>query len=278
MLTLAFSPCPNDTFIFDALVHQRINMKNHRFEVSYEDVETLNQHAVQRTYDVTKLSFHAWLKVSDHYQILSAGGALGRGNGPLLVARPGFGDEDLSKSRVAVPGALTTANMLMKLAYPRALSSREYVFSDVMRAILSGEVDAGILIHETRFTYRERGLSLIRDLGAYWEELTGLPIPLGCIAIRRDLNDKVKLEVNELIRSSLDYGWQHPELSQNYIAEHAQELDHDIIKAHIETFVNPYSQDLGDEGRRAVEALCQQALAEGLIDEIPMRPWLVGDC
>ncbi len=275
MYSLAFSPCPNDTFIFDALVQGRTGSLKNLLDVHLEDVESLNRKAMRGVYDVTKLSFSAWLRVAGRYQILSAGGALGRGNGPLLVARPGIRARQLESSRIAIPGTLTTANLLLTLAYPDAKSRQEYLFSEIPEVLKRGDAEAGVLIHETRFLYRELGLELIQDLGSFWEELTRLPIPLGCIAVRRSLPLEVKQQFNVEIRESLLYAMDHPGASSDFIREHAQEMDESIIRAHVSTFVNEFSVALGEEGKMAVAALGNMALSRGWIDRLPEEPWVI---
>jgi len=273
-LSLAFSPCPNDTFIFEALINRRIDTEDLIFIPYLEDVEALNDHAFEGRYDVTKISFHAWLKVADRYQILNSGGALGRGNGPLLVARNGFDPEKINGAIIAIPGEHTTANLLLSLAYPEAVHKKAMLFSDIIHAVRSGEVDAGVLIHETRFTYRERQLDLIADLGTYWETLTGHAIPLGGIAVKRSLPVNRRQQIDRLIRLSLSYAMEHPEAGWLYITRHAQEIQPDVIRAHISTFVNDYSLDLGREGRAAIQELIRRALRAGLIRKAPANPVL----
>ena len=270
-LSLAYSTCPNDTFVFEALVHNRIDLQGLQFDPWLSDVEELNRRALRSDFDITKLSYHAWLKVSDQYQILAAGSALGRGNGPLLVSLPETDVHLLKREPVAIPGELTTANLLLSLAYPEIGNKRSFLFSDIETAILDHQVIAGVLIHENRFTYQERGLHLVRDLGSFWEEATGLPIPLGCIAIHRRVPADIKLRVEQLIGASLDYAWKNPEVPVPYMQRFARDMEPRIMKAHVQTFVNQYSRDLGEEGRAAINRLILKAKELNIIRTIPLH-------
>ena len=267
-LSLAFSPCPNDTFIFDALIHKRIDTLGYDFEVVLADVEQLNKKAFKQEVDITKLSFHALAYVTKNYQLLHAGSALGNGCGPLLVTTKQHLNDVVSTLKTAIPGKYTTANFLLSLAYPDLATKEERIFCDIEDAVLSGEFDAGLIIHENRFTYQEKGLKLIKDLGAFWEEFSGAPIPLGAIAIRRNLNDKVKKEVNDLIRKSVEFAFAHPEASMPYTKQHAQNMDENVMRQHIALYVNKYSVDLGEEGKRAVRLLLDTASKKELIPAI----------
>ncbi len=252
-LSLAFSPCPNDTFMFDALVHHRIDTCGLDFDVHIADVETLNHAAMRGEYDITKLSYHAYAYVEDRYELLPAGSALGFGNGPLLVSREPLGDNLSPDLRVAIPGRYTTAVALLQAAYPQLQDRREYVFSDIEGAVLRGEVDAGVLIHEGRFTYAQKGLHLIADLGALWEQHTGMAIPLGGIAVRRTLPEEVRLSLARLLRESVLYARLQPEAGAAFVRTHAREMDEAVIRSHIALYVNDFSVDLGEAGRRAVD-------------------------
>ena len=264
-LSLAFSPCPNGTFIFDALVHHRIDTRGLTFDVRLGDVEELNRSAFSGVMDVTKLSYHAFGYLTDTYELLPAGSALGRGVGPLLVtASPTWQPTDPA-APIAIPGAYTTANYLLGLAYPHLNNKTEVLFSDIEARVLSGEFAAGLLIHENRFTYHERGLHKVADLGEYWERTTGLPIPLGGIAIKRSLPAAVKRQVGVLVAQSVRYAFDHPAASADFVARHAQEMDPEVRRQHIELYVNEYSLDLGKEGRRAVEAFLTQGRARGVL-------------
>lgn len=254
-LTLGFSPCPNDTFIFDALVNNKIDTNGLLFNTRLEDVETLNQWALQGKLHITKLSFAAGLKVADQYRLLNSGSALGRGCGPLLIARGPVETERVKDLTVAIPGENTTANLLFSIAYPGAVHKKIMLFSDIENAVLSGEVDAGVIIHENRFTYQQKGLVKLTDLGEYWETQTGQPIPLGGIFIRKDIAEEIQQQVDKLIHSSLQYAFAAYPVLSPYVKEHAQEMDEQVMRQHIDLYVNEFSLDLGEEGRTAIEKL-----------------------
>lgn len=268
-LRLGFSPCPNDTFLFHALLHKLVEGPKVHWEPHMEDVESLNQLALTGQLDVTKLSFHAYAYCAHLYQLLNTGSALGFGCGPLLIARSFLTDEQIRDSVIAIPGELTTAHFLFKMAYPEAKNTRTIVFSDIENAILNEEVDAGVIIHENRFTYMDKGLIQIKDLGAYWEEKTGLPIPLGGIFVRRDLSLDLKLAIEQAIGESVRFGWAHPEASTDFIRCHAQEMAPDVIRQHIQLYVNAFTEDLGQRGREAVTGMYGQASDLHLIPAIP---------
>ncbi len=253
-LTLNISPCPNDTFMFDALVNGRIDTRGLTFDVRYADIEELNRTAMQGGVDVSKISCAALPQVYDRYALLDSGSALGHGNGPLLVARPGV-DVHLPGTRVVVPGFNTTANLLLRRIFPGLADQESLIFSRIARSVAAGVFDAGVLIHEGRFTYQDHGLVLVADLGAEWEAATGLPLPLGAIVASRALPEDVSTTVGELLRESIAYAFAHPEASREYVKSHAQEMDDSVIDSHIALFVNDYSLSLGDEGRRAVKEL-----------------------
>lgn len=258
-LTLGYSPCPNDTFIFYALVHGRVKDQRISFKESLLDVETLNNLALKGEFDVTKVSFHAYLYLKDQYQLLNAGGALGRGCGPLLVTREPLELEDLKGKRIAIPGLLTTAFLLLRL-YNHAYGKNIVVmpFHEILGAVKSGSVDAGLIIHESRFTYTSYGLHEIIDLGRWWEEDTGLPIPLGCIIIKRQYSYIINA-IEDLIRRSIAYAYENPQEVMPYIKEKARELDDTVIKKHIGLYVNDYSFDYGTDGKRAINELLSRA-------------------
>lgn len=258
-LTLGFSPCPNDCFIFDALVHQRIDCEGLEFNVVLEDVETLNQKAMRGELDITKLSFHAYGHVLDKYILLRAGSALGFNCGPLLISKNEITDIKSQIKSVAIPGKLTTANFLLSIAFPDLKNKIEYVFSDIENAVLTQEVDAGLIIHENRFTYQEKGLKKVVDLGEYWESLIHAPIPLGGIVIKRDVDDDLQQKVNRLIKKSVEYAFKNPEASMPYVRAHAQEMKEEVMKKHIALYVNEYSIDLGETGKNAVQLLFDKA-------------------
>ena len=252
MYKLAFSSCPNDTFMFDAIVNGRIDTEGLAFDVHLEDVETLNRAAMQGKYDITKLSFHAYAYLQDSYELLPSGSALGFGNGPLLVSREPLPTDLPPSLRVAIPGYYTTAAALLKIAYPQLIDCREYIFSDIEGAVLCGEVDAGVLIHEGRFTYAQKGLHLVADLGALWEQRTNMPIPLGGIVVRKSLPDEVRQKMSRVMRRSVEYAFAHPEASAAFVHAHAQEMDSSVISKHISLYVNDFSLDLGEKGQQAV--------------------------
>jgi len=276
-LTLAFSPCPNDCFIFDALVHGRIDLEGLEFKVRLGDVEALNMAAFNGEVDITKLSFHAYAYCADRYVLLDAGSALGRNCGPLLISqRPiAIAEAAAGKLRIAIPGRYTTANFLLGYAFPLATDKTELLFSDIEPAVLEGRYDAGLIIHENRFTYAAKGLQKIVDLGEFWESTTGAPIPLGGIVVRRALPDEVKQKVNRVLRRSVEYAFAHREASLPYVRAHAQEMDEAVMYKHIDLYVNDYSIDLGEDGRRAIELLFDKAAATGLIPPVREPLFLV---
>lgn len=264
-LSLGYSPCPNDTYIFYALTHGRIASPGFSVTERLEDVETLNQLALNGLLDLTKISYHALGHLRDRYALLRSGGALGRGCGPLVIAPEQKEMQSLRGRRIAIPGELTTANLLLQL-YGTGYDNLLVVpFDQIMPTLKRGEADAGVIIHESRFTYRESGFHEILDLGAWWETDSGLPIPLGGILARRELGSETLRAVDQAIQSSLGYARRHPQEPRNYIREHAQELDDQVIDAHIRLYVNDFSLDLGEEGVAAVEALMTRAEARGLI-------------
>jgi 1,4-dihydroxy-6-naphthoate synthase len=251
-LKLGFSPCPNDTFIFNALVNGLISDPDIAFEVTLADVEALNQSAILQEADITKLSFGTIPAVSANYQILDAGSALGFGCGPLLVSNRILSTDELKNARVAIPGFNTTANLLMSMAYPEIRDKKAFLFSDIEDAVLRGDADLGLIIHENRFTYERRGLLKVADLGAWWEDTFQLPIPLGCIAIRRNLEEKIKQKVSGLIRKSVELAFQDPIATMAYVSAHAQAMEVEVMKQHIALYVNEFSVSLGNKGRNAV--------------------------
>jgi 1,4-dihydroxy-6-naphthoate synthase len=269
-LTLAFSPCPNDCFMFDAMVHGRIDLEGLEFDVTLADIEALNQSAFAGSVDVTKLSFHAYAYCADSYVLLDAGSALGHNCGPLLISKREISAAKVAEGQVsiAIPGKYTTANFLCGLAFPRAQDKTPLLFSDIEPALLDGRFDAGVIIHENRFTYADKGLRKIVDLGEFWESETGAPIPLGGIVIRRSLPEDVKARVNRVMRRSVEYAFAHPEASRDYVRAHAQEMDEEVMRRHIELYVNEYSVDLGPDGRRAIDVLFERARTSGLIPPV----------
>jgi 1,4-dihydroxy-6-naphthoate synthase len=266
-LSLGFSPCPNDCFMFDAIVNRRIDLEGLEFSPRLADVEALNKSAFAGSADVTKLSYHAYALCSRDYVLLDAGSALGRNCGPLLISKRPISRAEVAAGglKIAIPGKYTTANFLLGLAFPTAQNKTELVFSAIEPALLDDQFDAGLIIHENRFTYEAKGLKKIIDLGEHWEEATGAPIPLGGIVVKRSLSEDVKHRVNRVLRRSVEYAFAHRTASLNYVREHAQEMSEDVMYKHIDLYVNEFSVDLGQEGRRAVELLFDKAAATGII-------------
>lgn len=264
-LTLGFSPCPNDTFIFDALIHHKIDTEGLDFEVFYDDVETLNQKAMHGELDITKLSYHAFAYVTDKYVLLDAGSALGFGVGPLLISAVGA---EIVNPRIGIPGKYTTANFLLGLAFPKATNKVELVFSDIENAVLDGRIDMGLIIHENRFTYQDKGLKKIIDLGEYWEKQTGCAIPLGGIVANRRLPIDIQHKINRVIRRSVEFAFENPKSGLEFIRSHAQEMSEEVMYKHIELYVNKYSIDLGAEGKKAIKMLFDTAREKNIIPEI----------
>jgi len=258
-LTLGFSPCPNDTFIFDALVNRKIDTEGFEFETVLADVETLNNWALEGKLDITKLSFPAFFQSLEHYTLLHAGSALGKGVGPLLISGIDheFSDDDINTSVIALPGKHTTANLLFSFAWPQAENKEFMLFSAIENAVLNKQTDLGVIIHENRFTYKQRGLYKVMDLGEYWENKMKAPIPLGGIAISQSIKRNTALKINELIRKSLDYAFANYPVITDYVKQHSQEMSEDVMRQHIDLYVNNFSLDLGEDGRDAIESLHQ---------------------
>ena len=266
-LSLGFSPCPNDCFMFDAIVNKRIDLQGLEFAVHLADVEELNCTALEGFAQVTKLSYHAYAFCTARYVLLDAGSALGRNCGPLLISKRRISSDDVAAGtlRIAIPGKLTTANFLLGLAFPQAQDKMDLLFSAIEPALLNEEYDAGLIIHENRFTYEARGLKKIIDLGEFWERETGAPIPLGGIVISRLLPDDVKQRVNRVLRASVEYALANRSASLPFVRRHAQEMSEEVMYRHIDLYVNEYSVDLGADGKRAVEVLFEKARATGII-------------
>lgn len=275
-LTLGYSPCPNDCFIFDALLHKKIDTEGLDFEVLHEDVETLNRKALEGELDITKLSFHAYAYVLQQYILLRAGSALGFNCGPLLVHSSKFIVDRVAEMKVAIPGKMTTANFLLSLAFPQLKNKIEYVFSDIEDAVLRGEADAGLIIHENRFTYEQKGLKKVMDLGEYWDSVIHAPIPLGGIVIKRNMDADLQQKVNRLIKKSVEFAFANPESSMPYVREHAQAMSEEVMKKHINLYVNSFSIDLGKQGTEAVEKMFAKAKEQNLFD-IPVGTKLIID-
>lgn len=261
-LRIGYSPCPNDTYIMAGLARNPVNANLHPI---IADVETLNQWTLEQLLEVTKVSFMALGKVRDSYGLLYSGGALGRGCGPLVVARPGRTLNSLGDGVMAAPGALTTAALLLSLFLGRAATFKHMVFSEIMPTVARGEVDFGLIIHEGRFTFEEHGLVCLLDLGQWWEEETGRPLPLGGIAIRRSLGPETARLVDRAIRGSLASAEQFPDETMEYVLTHSQEMDQDVVRQHIQLYVNSFSLNLGPEGVEAVKTLYSRAELAGFI-------------
>jgi 1,4-dihydroxy-6-naphthoate synthase len=299
-LTLGFSPCPNDTFIFDALIHHKIDTKGLDFEVFYDDVETLNQKAMRGELDITKLSYHAFAYVADKYVLLDAGSALGFGVGPMLIFKPpierfivenekefytgelGSGWSaslvpTLSKLKIGIPGVYTTANFLLGWAFPDAKNKVEMVFSEIENALLKDDIEFGVIIHENRFTYQDKGLEKLVDLGELWEKQTGCAIPLGGIVTNRRLPIDIQHKINRVIRKSVEFAFENPKSGLEFIRSHAQEMSEEVMYKHIELYVNKYSVDLGTEGKKAIKLLFDTAKEKNIIPEIKEEIFLTGE-
>lgn len=273
-LTLGFSPCPNDTYIFDAIVNGRIDTEGLKFDYFLADVEELNKKAFASEVDITKISCHAYAYAAENYLILDSGSALGYGNGPLLVSKNLIDTAKLDNARIAIPGKYTTANLLLSIAWPRALNRKEYLFSDIEDVLLRDEADAGLIIHETRFTYQKRGLHKIADMGEIWENFTGLPIPLGTIVINRRVPEDIALKVNRILRRSIEFAARDSHASYDFVASNAKEMDVAVMNSHIKLFVNDFSLNLGPEGRRALNELFRIAHEKRIIPEVPATIFL----
>lgn len=264
-LTLGFSPCPNDTFIFDAMVNGKMDTHGLSFDYVMEDVGTLNAWAEEGKLDITKLSYSTFLHTVNQYALLHSGSALGKGVGPLLIARTPLDLKHIADYKIAIPGFNTTANLLLSLAYPEAKNKTEMLFSDIEHAVLGGEYDAGLVIHESRFTYHDKGLLKLMDMGDWWEQATGAAIPLGGIVMRRSFDRDLCATVDKIIRESIALSWErYPELTP-FIKDNAQEMQEEVMRQHISLYVNEYSSDLGETGRNAIQTLFDKAKAGGLV-------------
>jgi 1,4-dihydroxy-6-naphthoate synthase len=250
---LGFSPCPNDTFLFDALVHQKIDTEGLEFEVVLEDIQTLNEWSSQSKLDITKLSFPAFFNNSNSYDMLDSGAAIGEGVGPLLIAKKMVNVPDIAHSSIAIPGENTTANFLLSFAFPDAKNKTSFVFSAIEDAVFMEKVDLGVIIHENRFTYHQKGLIKVCDLGEVWEEKQQLPIPLACIAAKNSISRELQKKISSLIRKSVEYAFSnYPEITE-FTKQHAREMDENVMRKHIELYVNDYTKDLGEKGKKAVD-------------------------
>jgi len=267
---LAYSSCPNDTFIFKAIARQLIDLHGYAFDIVLEDVETLNQNAAKGAYDITKLSFAALGNLSDQYALLRTGSALGMGCGPLIISLAGRSMDDKNKPIIAVPGLGTTAYHLFRFYMDDLFPGMEaniipMSFEKIMPAVIEKKADFGVIIHEGRFVYQTMGLVLKADLGQWWEDKTSLPIPLGCIAVKRDIGPAVACDIQKLIRQSIDHAFSNPDMAYDYIRDYAQELNKNIIQQHIELYVNDFSKNIGEKGEAAITTFFEKAQASGLI-------------
>jgi len=265
-IKLAFSPCPNDTFIFYAMVHGKIDTEGLNFDFKMDDVESLNRLALAGNIDMVKISYHVWLSLTKRYILLDSGSALGFGNGPLLIAKKAFSKENLEQISVAIPGVNTTAHLLFRIAFPEIKDKRFMVFSEIEDAIMNGQVDAGVIIHENRFTYEEKGLKKIMDLGEYWESLTQSPIPLGGIVVRNTLNEEIIFKLQRIMRRSVIYALENPSQAMPFVKCNAKEMNEEVMKKHICLYVNDFSIDLGIDGKKAVSQLLHIATERGLVE------------
>ena len=260
-LTFGYSPCPNDTFIFDALVNKKIDTEDLEFDVVLEDVETLNNWSFEGKLDITKLSYPAFFQNLDKYVLLNSGAALGKGVGPLLISKNNIQQStfNIQHSTIALPGEHTTANLLFSFAYPAANNKKQMIFSAIEESVLNGQTALGVIIHENRFTYHQKGLHKVTDLGEYWESKMHVPIPLGGIAVRRSIDKEIGLKVDKLIRKSIQFAFSNYPLITDYVKLHSQEMSEDVMRQHIELYVNNFSIDLGKEGKTAIGTLYKVA-------------------
>ena len=256
-LTLGFSPCPNDTFIFDALVNKKIDNEGLEFDVVLEDVETLNQWSFDGKLDITKLSYPAFFQNLDKYILLTSGAALGKGVGPLLISKQNIQHStfNIQRSTIALPGKNTTANLLFSFAYPEAKNRKYMIFSAIENAVLNEETELGVIIHENRFTYQQKGLHKVTDLGEFWEEKMNAPIPLGGIAVKRSVDKSTSLQIDKLIRKSIEFAFSNYPMITDYVKEHSQEMSESVMRQHIDLYVNDFSIGLGVDGKKAIETL-----------------------
>ncbi len=267
-LTLGFSPCPNDCFIFDALVHKKIDTQGIDFTVVMEDVEALNNRTFKQELDITKLSYHAFLYLTNQYALLNSGSALGFNCGPLLVKKSGHIIDNMNATSIAIPGKYTTANFLLSLAFPKSINKQEILFSEIEQAVLTNKVDAGLLIHENRFTYQDKGLEKIIDLGEFWESLIQSPIPLGGIVVKRTIDPALQKTIDSLIKQSVEFAFANPESCMAFVKEHAQEMSEEVMKKHIALYVNEFSIDLGIVGKKAIQLLINKAIEQHLVKDV----------
>ncbi|MEM9846842.1 MAG: 1,4-dihydroxy-6-naphthoate synthase [Bacteroidota bacterium] len=264
-LSLGFSPCPNDTFLFYGMIHQKVDTEGLSFDVLMADVEELNQKAFANVLNITKLSYHAYAYLMKDYVLLDAGSALGNNCGPLLIAKQAWTKEQLQQASVAIPGKYTTANFLFSLAYPEVEQKETLLFSEIEQAVLADRVAAGVIIHENRFTYQDKGLVKLVDLGEFWESTYQLPIPLGGIVIQRTLPIEIQQKVNRILRRSVAYAFENEAATMPFVRQYAQEMEEVVMKQHIALYVNDYTLDLGVKGKAAVRQLFEVAWDKRII-------------
>ena len=274
--TLGFSSCPNDTFIFDALVHHRIDTRGLDFDVVIKDIEELNELAIQRKIDFTKISFNAYGKISKDYILCDSGSALGKNNGPLLVSEKKYTISDLIEKVIAIPGENTTANLLLSIAFPELKNKQSYLFSDIEHAILEHKIDAGLIIHENRFTYEANGLLKIIDLGEWWEKTWGKPLPLGGICAKRSLSKDILITVNQLIKESILFAFKNKYVSLPFVKKYAQAMNENVMHNHINLYVNAFTLDLGTIGKDAIKFFYKKAQERKKILPI-VQPMFISD-
>jgi 1,4-dihydroxy-6-naphthoate synthase len=283
-LKLAYSPCPNDTFIFHAMVHSLVDCEGLSFEVTMADVEKLNQGASRGEYDICKMSYHAYFHFVQSYVMLRSGSALGYNNGPLFVTSDtnsllkedgSLDSELLAKSNIAIPGELTTAALLLKIIYPQIKHTTPVIFSEIEKRVLSGQFPGGVLIHEGRFTYQKKGLKLIADLGEKWQQLSQLPIPLGGIAVSRSLEEALAQKINRVLHRSIQYAINNPGISKDYVCSYARELEEEVINKHIALFVNDFTLDIGSKGQEAVNYMFEKAIGYGFVRNRPSNLFIL---
>ena len=267
-ISLGFSSCPNDTFIFDAMIHGKIDTEDLEFELFIGDVEELNRKAFSNELDITKISYNAYTRLAKDYVLMDSGSALGENCGPLIIANKDFNLSDLPTKSIAIPGVNTTANLLLSIAFPQVKNKQEMIFSDIEKSVLNGTVDAGLIIHESRFTYKEKGLKRIIDLGEYWEKLTNTPTPLGGIIAQRKLENEILQKINRVLKRSVQFAFDNPKSGLDFIKIHSQEMSEEVMYKHIGLYVNHYTLDLGIAGRKSVETLFAKAKELDLIDVI----------
>jgi 1,4-dihydroxy-6-naphthoate synthase len=273
-ISLGFSSCPNDTFIFDAMIHGKIDTEGLEFELFIGDVEELNRKAFSNELAITKISYNAYTRLTNNYILLDSGSALGENCGPLIIANQELSIDDLSSKKIAIPGINTTANLLLSVAFPEVQNKVEMIFSDIEKSVIDGSVDAGLIIHESRFTYEEKGLKKIIDLGEYWENLSNTPTPLGGIIAQRDLGADLLQKINRVLKRSVQFAFDNPKSGIDFIRQHSQEMSEEVMYKHIGLYVNHYTLDLGEAGRKSVETLFKKAQELGLIAAIEKNLFL----